>query len=97
MKDPPILGLRNIFKVKNLSILRLGQIFLSNNSKFNGFNLYKDFQFRLVPTYFWGWFESLFSNNFDYLFILMLPMGENMNKGTISIVTLVIILDYIQM
>jgi hypothetical protein len=70
---------------------------LTNNSKFDGFNLYKNFQFWLVPTYFWGWFESLFSSKFDYLFILMFPMGENMNKGTIWIVTLVIVLDYIQM
>jgi hypothetical protein len=33
------------------------------------------FRPRLVPTYFWGWFESLFSSNFDYSFILMFPMG----------------------
>jgi len=55
------------------------------------------FRPRLVPTYFGGWFKSLFSSNVDYLFNLMFPMNENMNKGTIWIVTLVIILDYIQM
>jgi hypothetical protein len=40
-----------------------------------------EFRPRLVLTYFWGWFESLFSSNFDYSFILMFPMGETMNKG----------------
>jgi hypothetical protein len=55
------------------------------------------FRPRLLPTYFWGWFKILFSSNVDYLFNLMFPMNENMNKGTIWIVTLVIIIDYIQM